>query len=188
MRSSALTRLQRNKDILKGFPVLVLVILAFSFLKTTVADQSSGPVPGDGKVIVQIEGDVRCPGVYTFDHEPAVNEVLEKAKADRIAAREPVAGLLHSGSKVTAHEDNGRYAYSYGEISSFNKITLGLPVSINRESEEGLAAVPGIGPLLAGEIIRERNKRGGFKAIEELKTVSGVGDKKYKTILNYVTL
>ena len=74
------------------------------------------------------------------------------------------------------------------EISSFNKITLGLPVSINMETEEGLTAVPGIGPVTAKSIVKERTSRGGFKTLEELKSVRGIGDKTYNKIITYVSL
>lgn len=74
------------------------------------------------------------------------------------------------------------------EISSFNKITLGLPVSINKETEEGLTAVPGIGPVTANAIVEERTSRGGFKTLEELRSVKGIGDKTFNKIRIYVSL
>jgi competence protein ComEA len=185
-----LTKLQRNRDILKGFPVLILLILGISFLKSTADDNNSpNAVPVDGNVFVQVEGDVKYPGVYSFDHEPDINEVMEKGRGyASSAAEDNRSNPLHSGTKVMVREDKGSYGYSFGEISSFNKITLGLPVSINAESEEGLAAIPGIGQSLAGEVVRERKRHGGFKSLEELKSVSGIGDKKYKTISAHVTL
>lgn len=185
-----MTKHQRHKDILKGFPVLILLILGISFLKSAADDNnSSNAVHMDGNVFVQVEGDVEYPGVYSFDHEPDISEVMEKGRGESSSpAEDNKSNPLHSGTKVMISEEKGRYRYSFGEISSFNKITLGLAVSINAESKEGLAAVPGIGKQLAGEIVREREKRGGFKSLEELKSVPGIGDKKYKTIAAYVTL
>jgi competence protein ComEA len=186
MRPSALIKEQRNKDLLKGFPVLILVILALSFLKATITDHTPVAVPAQGDVYVQIEGYIKYPGVYSFNHKPDLRELIKMGGGSK--SETPPAIPFDSGSKVTVLEDNGSYAYSHGEISSFHKITLGLPVSINTESEEGLTAVPGIGPSLAGTIVTERTRRGGFKTLEELKSVYGIGDKKYKTIISYVTL
>jgi competence protein ComEA len=186
MRPSALIKEQRNKDLLKGFPVLILVILALSFLKATITDHTPIAVPAQGDVYVQIEGDVKYPGIYSFNHQPDLRELIEAGGGATSATPPPIP--LHSGSKVTVVEDKGSYAYTHGEISSFHKITLGLPVSINTESEEGLTAVPGIGPSLAETIVKERTRRGGFKTLEELKSVYGIGEKKYKTITSYVTL
>ncbi len=75
-----------------------------------------------------------------------------------------------------------------GEISAFNKMTLGLPVSINREGLEGLTAVPGIGPKIAESIVRARDKRGGFESLEEIKSVRGIGPALFRRIRPYIVL
>ena len=75
-----------------------------------------------------------------------------------------------------------------GEISAFHKITLGIPLALNEESGEGLTAVPGIGPGLADIILKERNKRGGFKSLEEMKSLYGVGERAYNKLIPYLTL
>ena len=71
------------------------------------------------------------------------------------------------------------------EISAFQKVTLGIPVSINRESLEGLTAVPGIGPKIAGSLVRERDKRGGFKSLAEITSVRGIGPALYGKVRPY---
>ncbi len=50
------------------------------------------------------------------------------------------------------------------------------PVFLNRADRVSLIALPGIGEKLAEEIILERQRRGGFKNIEELKSVRGITD------------
>ena len=74
------------------------------------------------------------------------------------------------------------------EMSAFHKVTLGIPVNINRESVEGLTAIPGIGKSLALTIEAERKKRKGFKDINELKTIPGIGDKLFLKISPYIRL
>jgi competence protein ComEA len=169
----------------------MLLMLGIFFLKSTAVDNDfTAAVHRDGSVFVQIEGDVRHPGVYSFDHAPGVHEVIDKGEGPALlsGAGSMSHDSLSSGAKITVRADKDGYSYRLSEMSSFNRITLGIPVSINRETEEGLTAVPGIGPQLATEIVKERDKRGGFKSLEELRTVSGIGQKKYKTILEYVTL
>jgi DNA uptake protein ComE-like DNA-binding protein len=74
------------------------------------------------------------------------------------------------------------------EMTAFQKMTLGLHVSINLESLEGLTAVPGIGPGLAGLIVRERDIRGGFKSLNEIKSIRGIGPGLYKRVRPYLVL
>jgi competence ComEA-like helix-hairpin-helix protein len=74
------------------------------------------------------------------------------------------------------------------EMTAFQKITLGMPVSINAEGLEGLTAVPGIGPKIAEWIILEREKSGGFKSIEDLRSIKGIGPAVYGKIRPYLEL
>ena len=74
------------------------------------------------------------------------------------------------------------------ELTSFHKITLGIPVSINTESLEGLTAVPGIGPKLAELVIRERESIGGFKSLDEIMSVKGIGPALFAKISPYLVL
>ncbi|RLC30363.1 MAG: hypothetical protein DRH37_05525 [Deltaproteobacteria bacterium] len=72
--------------------------------------------------------------------------------------------------------------------SAFQRITLGMPVCINRGDTEALTAVPGIGPKTAALIVRERRKRGGFKRLEDLRSIRGISPLLYKRISRYLTL
>jgi competence protein ComEA len=73
-------------------------------------------------------------------------------------------------------------------MSAFYKITLGIPISLNKESETGLTAIPGIGPGLAKAIVRERSERGGFQHLRDVLSVKGIGPKLYEKIKPYVIL
>ena len=73
-------------------------------------------------------------------------------------------------------------------MSAYKRITLGIPISINREWKYGLCAIPGIGPHVAKEIVMERRRRGGFNSLDELMQVKGIGKKLYSRILPYISL
>ena len=48
--------------------------------------------------------------------------------------------------------------------------------------------LPGIGESLAHEIINERDNNGRYESIADIKRVKGIGEKKFKSIENYLTL
>ena len=55
----------------------------------------------------------------------------------------------------------------------------GALVDLNRATAEELRALPGIGPVMADRIVAHRKKRGGFRKLEELMEVRGVGAKTF---------
>lgn len=80
------------------------------------------------------------------------------------------------------------YGLKTERLSAYQKMTLGISLNLNSESTEGLTAIPGIGKSLADRIVKERTKRNGFKDINELMGVSGIGEKTFLKIAPYVTL
>lgn len=59
---------------------------------------------------------------------------------------------------------------------------LSEPLDLNRATLDELIALPGIGPVLARRIIEYREAQGGFKSVEELLSVRGIGPKKLAQI------
>ena len=68
-----------------------------------------------------------------------------------------------------------------------NKST-GNKISINTASKEDLMTLSGIGEAKADLIINYRNENGGFKSIEDIKSVKGIGDALYEKIKDNITL
>jgi competence protein ComEA len=48
-------------------------------------------------------------------------------------------------------------------------------VDLNRATAQELEALPGIGAARAQAIVAERKRRGGFKSVDELVEVKGIG-------------
>jgi competence protein ComEA len=61
-------------------------------------------------------------------------------------------------------------------------------VDINTATEKELAKLPGIGATIAKRIVEYRKAHGGFKSVDELKKVKGIGDKKFEAIKDMVTV
>ncbi len=71
-------------------------------------------------------------------------------------------------------------------INSGNELNQDSLIDINKATREQLEALPGIGPVLAQRIIDYRQRKGGFKNIEELRNVPGIGPKRLTMIMGLV--
>ena len=61
-------------------------------------------------------------------------------------------------------------------------------IDINRASRSELMDLPGIGNVLAGRIVDYRDQYGSFSSIEEIKKVSGIGEKRFEAIKDRITV
>lgn len=71
---------------------------------------------------------------------------------------------------------------SAAEVTAASKPGAVKLININTASEQELTSLKGIGEKTAQAIIAYRQKNGSFKAIEDIKNVKGIGDKKFEVI------
>ena len=146
--------------------------------------------PGE-EVFVQVSGDVVCPGVYGSQHPFMLKDLLYRAKglvSGKGESQLPQDTLCYTGTRVEVRDNASQARIHIGKMPPYYKTTLGIPISINEETADGFTSVPGIGPKMAQEIVRERNRRGGFESLEDLLTVPGVGPLRYLQIKPWLTL
>lgn len=174
-----------------GFFLLLVIVLGVHFIRTL--SLGSGPMTGcpDGGCFIQVSGSVESPGVYAFDHPPSVEDALNRAGGNlpvRSIGAISKAAPLRSGSRLDVRPAGDQWILIRGSMSAFYKRTLGIPISLNQETEEGLTAIPGIGKKMSRAIIEERRKRGGFADINELLAIDGIGEGLFKRIVSHATL
>ena len=66
-------------------------------------------------------------------------------------------------------------------------LAFSIPIDLNRVSTDDLCLIPGIGESLAREVIAYRERRRGFRSVEDLKKVKGIGEKKYQSLKGFFT-
>lgn len=93
-----------------------------------------------------------------------------------------IAELQTQNDQLRAELSNQAPKAVAGEADVGNKI------NINTADTTELDKLPGIGPARAGDIISYREEKGGFSSIEELKNISGIGDKTFENLKDLVTV
>lgn len=62
------------------------------------------------------------------------------------------------------------------------------PVDLNAATAADLQKLPGVGPAMAERILEYRQKNGGFKKIEELMNIRGIGEKNFLKLKALITV
>lgn len=104
----------------------------------------------------------------------SLNSSLEEAK-NASPVVESQSFVSSSGSGQVAGE----------ETSSSN---VSGAVNLNSASTSQLDSLPGIGPAYAGRIIEYREANGGFKSIDEIQNVKGIGPKTFEKLKDLITI
>ena len=144
------------------------------------------------QVIIHISGAVKNPGVYqlkstdrVIDAVKIAGGAIEEANLDAIN----LAALLRDGQKIiipykiskNSDEENNENLYKNIE-NMYSSSTTSGKININTANSNILQTLPGIGPVLSERIIEYRNQNGLFGIIDDIKDVSGIGEKKFEGI------
>lgn len=62
-------------------------------------------------------------------------------------------------------------------------LLFNLPIQLNELDADDFETLPGIGPVLAARIVARRQELGGFQGMEDLLSVHGIGEKKYRRLM-----
>ncbi|MEU1115454.1 MULTISPECIES: helix-hairpin-helix domain-containing protein [unclassified Streptomyces] len=164
------------------------------------AGQTSTPAGGSGaKIVVDVSGKVRRPGVQRLPAGSRVADALRAAGGVKPGAETDGlnrARFLVDGEQVavgvpapTAGSGTGAGASGgagSGAAGGVGGASTTGPVSLNTATAEQLDELPGVGPVLAQHILDYRAEHGGFRSIEELREVNGIGDRRFADLQDLV--
>ena len=135
---------------------------------------------------------MRDPGTHRFESPPTLREAIERAGGlEKTSLSEPgfSSPPLETGTLVTIiGEERGKTRIRLGRMEAKKLLVFSIPLDLNQATSDDLCLVPGIGESVANEIVAYRGKRGAFRSVDELKQVSGVGDKKYPALKPFLTV
>lgn len=163
---------------------------------------TTSPAP-PGPLVVYVAGEVAHPGVYTLPAGARVESAVRRAGGTRPDADPFAVNLaepLRDGEEIAVPQRGAsapvrpRRAASPHPRRSGGRRLRGAAeappgvVDLNAADASALAALPGIGPELAGRIVAFREVNGRFESVDELLDVSGITQHRYDAIAPYVTV
>ena len=197
--------LQEHKDMLKkaGIIVLVLVLgLVVSAVKNSgqeevqAQEQAVAAEEENAAVIyVDVGGEVNQPSVVELSDGSRVTDAIAAAgglteKADLTDINR--AAFVSDGEKIfipsqEADSEDGVLSADGGSSGSGSSgRSSDGKININTADSTQLQELNGVGPATAEKIIAYRKQNGRFQSIEDIKNVSGIGDKTYEKLKDHI--
>lgn len=146
------------------------------------------------QLVVDVKGAVAKPGLYTLEADARVNDAVEAAggltsqadpKSINLAQKLSDEAVVYVASK----DENISVVASTTASSAMSQEEKNTSlVNLNTATEADLQTISGIGAKRATDIIAYREANGGFKSVDDLNNVSGIGDKTMESIRPYVTV
>lgn len=95
---------------------------------------------------------------------------------------------VQDNSATSQYYENNDYEVVSSTADNDDNISVSFPLNLNTCTKEELMEIDGIGEVRADAIIAYREKLGGYSSVEQLKDISGIGDKTFEKIAPYVTV
>lgn len=141
-------------------------------------------------MMADIKGAVVRPGVYVIDEDDRVIDLIELAGG---LTKEAEAASINFAMRVS--DEMVIYVPRMGESTSDlgpeqngQQSQDNKKVNLNSASKSDLETLPGIGPSKADAIIEYRETTGPYKSIEDLMSISGIGDKTFEKLKDLITV
>ncbi|HWK24384.1 MAG TPA: helix-hairpin-helix domain-containing protein [Ureibacillus sp.] len=147
-------------------------------------------------IMVDIKGAVISPGVYELTTEDRIVDAITKAggyteEAQTTAVNhaqklqdEMVIYIPKTGEELDQNQTYEQVVSS--PVTSSDTSTE--KINLNSADETALTSLPGIGTSKAQAIITYREENGSFQKVEDLKNVSGIGDKTFEKLKEYIVV
>jgi competence protein ComEA len=141
--------------------------------------------------IVHVAGAVRRPGVYRLAAGARARDAVRRAggataKGDANAIN--LAAVVQDGAQVLVPRRAAAAAGAVAVSPGGAPAAPAAPVNLNSATAEELQTLDGVGPATAADIIDYRTQNGGFRSVDDLDQVPGIGPKTMEALRDKVVV
>jgi competence protein ComEA len=199
----------RSQLVAYALAALVVVVLGVRYMQgqargsgaavASTPAPASGSAPGSVRVeprpatvaLVHVAGAVRTPGVYRLRDGERVQDAVRRAGGPRAGAdlnAINLAAKVADGQQVVVPRRGPAGAAPVSAGTGEAGGPPQAPVSLNTATAEQLDTLDGVGPATASKILEYRRQHGGFRSIDDLGEIPGIGPKRLAALRGKVQL
>jgi competence protein ComEA len=173
---------------------VVIGLLGMRYLRSAPASSTAAAAApahvafssGGRRSVVHVAGAVRHPGVYSLAPGARVEDAVRRAGGARRSANLDAVNLaarLADGQQIVVP------SRTPVAVPSADPAAAGppaAPVSLGSATLEQLQTLDGVGPATAQKIVAYRTEHGGFRSVDDLANVPGIGPKRLAALKPHV--
>lgn len=144
------------------------------------------------EIVVEIKGEVKNPNIYKLNENSIIEDLINKAGgltefADISKINRAEKLQDHIAIVIPNKNDPNSQNILSSSVSASSTQGNSL-VNLNTATDTELQSLPGVGPSKAKSIIEYREKNGGFKSIDEIKNIKGIGESSFEKLKDKITI
>jgi competence protein ComEA len=174
----------------------ITIVPAVTSLENSIEEENK--IVEENICIIHIAGAVHKPGVYQLNDDERIIDAVkiaggatEQANVDAVN----LAAHIYDGQKIVIpfnveenDEINKQNLTTSKTFEQYQYSSNSNLINLNTANSHQLETLPGIGPVLAKSILDYREKYGLFRDIKNIQDVSGIGEKRFESIKEYITV
>lgn len=188
----------RHQLLLGGLAIVAVAWIGARYLKQDAGGaQARAPAPiklqrsGGGRAFVHVTGAVRHPGVYTVSSWARLDLAVKRAGGPAKGADLEgvnLAAKIADGQQVVVPRRGMGAAPAGGDVGAAVGAAPPQPINLNTATVDQLDELDGVGPATAQKILAWRQEHGGFRSVDDLKQISGIGPKRFEALKDKVRM
>lgn len=163
---------------------VILAMIPLVFFMTEMPRKVKVPILSTSyprTLVVEVAGSDRASGIYFLGPETSTRQLFSLIGLTETYGTDEIKIKNGLRMRLTPH---GHVAIE--QMEAAKRLALGLPLDINLADVHELALIPGVGDLLASQIVEYRERNGRFKNIDQLMEMRGIKEKKLSRLRQYL--
>jgi competence protein ComEA len=199
-RVGGMVEVPRQQLLLCALAIVAVALIGARYLSerggaASPAARASAPVriehSGGGRAVVHVTGAVRRPGVYRLPAWARLDLAVKRAGGPAKGADLQgvnLAAKVADGQQVVVPQAGAAGTVAGAAGAGAAGGAAAGPISLNTATAEQLDQLEGVGPATAQKILDWRKQHGGFRSVDDLKQITGIGPKKFAALEDKVRM
>jgi competence protein ComEA len=173
---------------IRGIIALSVVLAFVPFIVFFTSSRIHSKIPvlstsGPDSLAVEVVDEQGASGIFFVNPGVSAHQMFSRLEIRNISGED---FKLKNGMKLSLAAEEGSRRIIIGQMEAAKRLALGMPIDINPAGREDLKLIPGIGDVMADDIVACRERIGRFKTLDQLTAVKGIKEKKLSKLRPYL--